>query len=446
MTIRGFFSGTIARASILLAFFTIAGKIVGLVRDRILVGQFGASTELDLYYAAFRIPDLIFNLFILGATSSAIVPIFIEHYQKDKQRAWDIAQNFLNVTFVGVCMASLVVIIFAQPLAGLIGPGFNPDQLALLAQLMRVMMVSSVVFAASTVLGSILHALQRFLAFSLAPILYNVGIILGALYVVPQMSALGQENIMGLALGVVLGSLMHLAIQAPVAYQAGFRFGTLFNISDGAFRRMITLMIPRTLALGAYNVGLTIITGIASLVGTGSITILNLATNIQFVPVSVIGISLATAVFPQLSAHASRQEIGELHKKLTYSLWTTLWMSGIVAVGIFLFRQPLIDIIFRVGAFKATDSSLTASVLGIFMFSVVAQSMMHVITRAYYALQNTRTPFLIALFSIALNVALSMLFALKYHQGVVGIAIATAIAYNINFLLLYVAFRRRYTP
>lgn len=428
----------------LLGFFTIVGKLVGLLRDRILAGQFGASTELDVYYAAFRIPDLVFNLLILGATSSAIVPIFIEYYQKDKAGAWRVAQNFLNVMVAGVAVLSVIVLVLAKPIAHLIGPGFGPAEIEILSNLMRIMLLSTFIFAVSTILGSILHALQRFLVYALAPVFYNLGIIVGAIYFVPLFEQWGYHGIYGLGFGVVLGALLHLLVQLPVALREGFRFGTLFDMSDYGFRQMITLMVPRTLALGAYNIGLTIITGIASLLGSGSITIINLATNLQFVPVSVVGISLATAIFPQLSSHAITKDVPEFKRKLNRALGITFMLTGIIAVLMFVFRQLIIDIIFQVGTFKEADRILTASVLGIFMFSVMAQSLMHVITRAYYAFKNTKTPFLVAVSSIVLNVGLSYVLGLQLGMGVRGIAIATAIAYNLNFILLYILFRRQY--
>lgn len=438
------FKSKIFRASVLLGSFTILGKLIGLLRDRILAGQFGASTELDVYYAAFRIPDLVFNLLILGATSSAIVPIFIEYYQRDKAGAWRIAQNFLNVMVVGVAILSVIVFIFAQPIAHLIGPGFGLGETDVLANLMRIMLLSTLVFAVSTILGSILHALQRFLVYALAPVFYNLGIIFGAVYLVPLFEQWGYHGIYGLGFGVVLGAVLHLAIQLPVALREGFRFGTFFDVSDHAFRRMVTLMIPRTLSLGAYNIGLTVVTSIASLLGSGSITIINLATNLQYVPVSVVGISLATAIFPQLASHATTQDIPEFKRKLNRALKITLISTSLIAVLMFVFRQLIIDIIFQVGNFKEADRVLTATVLGIFMFSVMAQSLMHIITRAYYAFQNTKTPFVVALFSIVLNVLLSYIFGLRMGMGVRGIAIATVLAYNINFVLLYTLFRRRY--
>src|SRR3989344_1442722 len=439
------FKSRIFRASALIGVLTIVGKLVGLWRDRVLAGQFGASAELDVYYAAFRIPDLVFNLLILGATSSAIVPIFIEYYQRDKASAWRTIQNFLNIMVVGVAFLSVIVLVLAQPIASWIGPGFESAQVATLANLMRIMLVSTLVFAVSTVLGSVLHALQRFLVYALASVFYSLGIIAGAVFLVPLFERWGYNGIYGLGVGVVLGALLHLLIQLPVALREGFRFGRLFDISDYAFKRMITLMIPRTLALGAYNIGLTIVTGITSLLGSGSITIINLATNLQFVPVSVVGISLATAIFPQLSSDATTKDTAEFKRKLNYALKITLFLTAIIAVSVFVFRELIVDIIFRVGSFSETDRAVTASVLGIFMFSVMAQSLIHIITRAYYAFQNTKTPFLVAIFSIVLNVWLSYALGLQLGMGVKGIAIATVVAYNINFILLYVLFKRRYS-
>src|SRR3989344_3836424 len=230
----------ILRAGTMVAFFTIVGKLLGLWRDRILAGQFGASVELDIYYAAFRM-----------AASPRSAPFFTECWQKEGPAPGGAAGNFLNVMSAGVFAISLVAMIFAEPIARLIGPGFEPDSILILAGLIRIMLIRSMIFAVSTILGSILHALQRFLAYSLAPVFYNLGIIAGAIYLAPRW------GIYGVGRGVVVGAALHLAVQLPVAWQAGFRFSRAFDLSDGAFRRMIGLMVPRTLALGAYNVGLT---------------------------------------------------------------------------------------------------------------------------------------------------------------------------------------------
>lgn len=438
------FSGKIWRASLLLGLFTLLAKVSGLVRDRVLASQFGASTHLDIYYSAFRLPDLIFNLFILGAISSAFVPIFLEYYHRDEERAWKIAQNFLNVAVTAVIGASVLIFIFAWPLSFLVAPGFSNADRTLLVQLIRLMLFSPLIFAFSTVIGSILQALERFVAYAAAPIVYNIGIMIGALYLVPWVSVRGYSEVLGLGLGVILGALLHLLIQLPVVLHAGFRFGMVFGFADDAVRKILKLMAPRTVGTGAYSVESIVTNAFASTMPVGSITILNLADSLQFVPISVLGVSMATAVFPRLSAHASASERFEFREKLNEALRNTFTAVTVIVLLMFFLRRAIIRFVFEAGAFRSVDASATASVLGIFLFGVIAQSLIPIMSRGFYALQDTRTPVAIALGAIALNVILGGIFTLVFHWGVGGLATSFAIAGNLHFLTLYSAFRAKY--
>lgn len=439
-----FLKKSIARASIMLAFFSFAAKLTGLLRDRILASQFGAGTHLDVYYSAFKLPDLIMNLIIFGAVSSAFIPVFLEAFKREEKSAWRVAQNFVNVAFVSVVAASAVMAIFARPLASLIAPGFSGADQALLVQLLRLMLLSPVIFSLSTIMGSILQALERFVVYAIAPILYNLGIIIGALYLVPIMRSHGYPEVLGLGYGVVLGALMHLAIQFPSAYHAGFRFKAIFDLADEQFRKIVWLMIPRTIGIGASSFETIVINAFASLLGSGSITVLTFASNLQFVPITVLGISVATAVFPQLAAHGSQDETAAFRSKLRSALRQASFWVGLTAVVVFIFRELVIRIIFQSGAFKGADVHATATLLGIFMFGVVAQSLVPIMSRAFYAMQNTRTPMVVTFLSIALNIGLGYLFTFVFGWGVKGLATSYVIAGNVNFLLLYLNFRRMY--
>lgn len=432
------------RASAVLALFSFVAKLTGLWRDRILAGQFGASSDLDVYYSAFKIPDLVFNLLVLGAVSSAIIPVFIEWYQRDREQAWRMIQNVLNVVFVAVIVVSIAAFIFAGPLGYLVAPGFGSAQHALLVQLLRIMLLSPIIFSISSILGAILQARERFIAYAIAPVFYNIGIIAGAWWLVPYFGSHGYPQVYGLAFGVVLGVLGHLAVQLPSALAAGFRFARVLNFKDTGLMRIVRLTIPRTLSLGVYTIGLVIVNALASLLGAGSITIWNIATNLQFLPVSIFGISLATAAFPRLSSDVSSGEKERFHHTLYETLLRTTLIVGVSAIVILLLREPIVRILFQTGTFNESDAHATATVVGIFMLGVVAQSLMYVLTRAYYALQDTRTPFYIALFGIGLQVGLSLFFTFALHWDVRGLALATAIAYNLHYTVLYLAFRKKY--
>ncbi len=238
---------------------------------------------------------------------------------------------------------------------------------------------------------------------------------------------------------------MHLLLQAGAALKAGFRFRLIWDMADDGFNKIIRLMIPRTLGLGAYSIESAVTNAIASTLGAGSITVFNFANNIQFVPIAVLGVSVATAVFPRLSSHASSQEFEAFWSRLKEALGRTLMIVGSVAVLVFLFRELIIKIIFQTGAFRGGDVHATAQILGIFMFGVVAQSLIPIMSRAFYALQNTRTPVMISVLAIAVNISLALLFTFRFHFGIQGLAWAFAISGNLNFLLLYLLFRRRYS-
>lgn len=436
------FKSKIFRSSVILGVFSFAASFVGLLRDRVFASQFGATRTLDIYYSAFKIPDLIFNLFILGAVSSAFIPVFIQHYRTDEKKAWRISQNFLNISFTAVIIACGIMILFIRPLATLVAPGFSGADRESVIQLMRLMLLSPIIFSVSTIIGSTLQALERFWAFAIAPILYNTGIIIGAIYFVPIMRAHGYQDVLGLGLGVILGASMHLVVQLVAAWRAGFRFGPIFDFSDENFKSIMKLMIPRTIGLGAYSIDSAIINALASMLGAGSIAMLNFANNLQFVPISVVGISAAIAVFPRLSFHASGDERVEFKKKLNAALKGTALIVTAGAVVLFFMSEWVIRILFGVGLFHGQSITITAGILSLYMLGVTAQSLIPILSRAFYALKHTRTPVIISLISIAVNVSLASFFTFYLHWDVRGLALSFAIAGNVNFFLLWVSFKK----
>ncbi len=438
----GGYTGKIYQAGAILAFFSLASRLVGLWRDRILAGQFGVSTTLDIYYSAFKIPDFIFNLIVLGAVSSAFIPIFIEKYRYDKINAWRLSQNFLSAVFSMVFAACILLFVFMRPLSFIFIPGFTGADRELAINLTRLMLLSPIIFSLSTVIGSILQALEKFWTYALAPIFYNIGIIIGAIYIVPFVGTHGYHPVYGLGLGVILGALLHFLVQLPAVLHVGFRFGLVFNWADEGLRRIFKLMIPRTIGLGAYSIDSIVTNAIASTMTAGSIAMFNFANNLQFVPISVIGISMATAVFPSLSFHASGQEKSEFSRKLRDALKNTFLIVILLAIVIAIFSPIIVRILFGNGLFSGEGVQQTAAILSIFMIGVVAQSLVPIISRAFYAIQNTRTPVMISILTIVINIFLGLLFSFVFHWGVRGLALAFSISGNFNFLLLWLMFHR----
>ena len=436
------FKSKIFRASVILGIFSFAASAMGLLRDRVFASQFGASRTLDIYYSAFKIPDLIFNLFILGAVSAAFIPVFIRQYRTDEKKAWDVTRNFLNIALTAVVVSCGIMILFIRPLAALVAPGFSGADRESVIQLMRLMLLSPIIFSVSTIIGSALQALERFWAFAIAPILYNLGIIVGAFYFVPIMRAHGYQEVLGLGLGVIFGALMHLSVQLVASWRAGFRFGPIFDFSDHNFRDILKLMIPRTVGLGAFSIDSAIINALASMLGAGSIAMLNFANNLQSVPISVVGISVAIVIFPRLSFHASGNEKEEFKKKLNYALKTTALIVTAGAVVLFLLSEWVIRLLFGVGLFHGQNITITAGILSLYMLGVTAQSLIPILSRAFYALHNTKIPVITSVIAIAVNLSLASLFTFYFNWDVRGLALAFAIAGNVNFILLWLAFTR----
>ncbi len=425
---------TIFGAGVVLASFNLLSKIIGLLRDRILASSFGAGDTLDIYYTAFRIPDFVFNLIVIGAVSAAFIPVFIEKYEKDKEGAWDLVSNFLNFALLAIAVISLILLIFTPQLMEFVAPGFDLEKKEAAIALTRLMFLSPIIFAISTIVGSTLQSLHKFLSYAIAPVFYNVGIIIGALVFAPMM----DRPYMGLGWGLVLGALLHLSVQFPTLINSGFNWRSILNFKDAALRKIITLMIPRTIGLAALQVNFIVINAIASTLAVGSITVFNFANHLQYLPIGFFGASLATAIFPTFTRRALDNR-ALFVKNVSSAIKNITLMVLPVSVAIYFLRFWIVDIVLGVGNFNISDVTLTADVLGIFSFSILAYSLILVLSKAYFAAQDTRTPVILSIISMTVNVFLSFQFA---YLGVVGLAIAFSLAGNLNAFLLLIGLRK----
>ncbi|MEA3293212.1 MAG: lipid II flippase MurJ, partial [Patescibacteria group bacterium] len=262
---------TINSAALVLGAASFVSAVLGLFKNRLLAGVFGAGNELDIYYASFRIPDFITMVLIMGAISAAIIPVFSEYLVRSKEDAWKFFSNLLNLFLFFLIFISIILFIFTPQLISLIAPGFGPEKKALTIVLTRIMFFSPILLGISNIISGTLRVFQRFLVTSLSPILYNAGIIFGLLFFVPLM------GLKGLAWGVVLGGFLHLLIQIPILIKLGFRSKLIFNIKEPGFLKVVKLTIPRSIGLAASQINLIVVTAIASCMVAGSIAIFNLA-------------------------------------------------------------------------------------------------------------------------------------------------------------------------
>ena len=284
---------SISFASLILAVSYFFSAMLGLFRDHLLAGKFGAGNELDVYYAAFTIPDFVALILVFGAISSAIIPIFSSYLSNSEDDAWKYAANLLNIFLVFLITVCLVFIIFAPFFVSLIAPGFSPEKRETTALLMRIMFLSPIILGVSNIISGILQVFKRFLVTALAPLLYNLGIIIGILFFVPKF------GLVGLAFGVVFGGVLHLLIQLPVFFHSGFVYKPLFNFKHAGVVKTLKLMVPRSLGLGAGQLNTIATTAIASTLITGSITVFSLANNLSSIMVNAFAVSLSTAFFPE---------------------------------------------------------------------------------------------------------------------------------------------------
>jgi putative peptidoglycan lipid II flippase len=436
---------SITVAAILVAMSSLLSRLLGVLRDHILAGQFGAGQILDSYYAAFRVPDLAFNLLVLGALSAGLIPVFtglIKDFKGtvtnlfglENTEAWKLINNTLNLILISLGFCSVLGIIFAGPLIKLvIAPGFSPEMQMKTAELSRIMFLSPIILAVSSIFSGVLQTFKRFFIYSLAPIFYNVGIIVGALFLVPIW------GIYGLAWGVVFGAILHMSIQMPAVFALGYKYAPILDLADRNLRKIMMMMVPRTLSLAVSQLNLVIITSIASGLNSGSLTVFNLSNNLQYFPIGIFGVSFAIAAFPSLSAAAKDNK--KLVRNFSWTFRQILFFIVPSTILLLVLRAQIVRVILGNGAFSWQDTILTYQTLAYFTISLFAQASAPLLIRVFYAQEDTKTPFIIGIISVAFERVIALYFAKK--MGVAGLALSFSLANVLNFVLLWVMLRIR---
>ena len=391
-------------AAIILGTAFLVSAILGLIRDRLLAGTFGIGDELDIYYTAFRIPDFITMVLLVGAISAAIIPIFTEQLIKSKERAMKYLSNLLNSFLIILIIICGILFIFAPQVISVIAPGFCEDKKILVVTLTRIMLFSPILLGISNIISGILRVFKRFLITALCPIMYNLGIIIGIIFFVPIM------GIKGLAWGVVLGGALHLIIQLPILYKLGFRAQKILDFADVNFIKTIKLTIPRSIGLMSSQINLIIVTVIASGLTKGSIGVFNLAEGLSRPVLSLIAISFSVAAFPAMSLSYSENNQAKFKSIFNSVFYKILGLSLGASALLFIFRQSIVDIIYQTGEFSAIDSALCAACLGMFCIGIFAQGLILLIAKAFYARQNTKIPALASIAGTLINIILCLYF------------------------------------
>ncbi|MGZ8515244.1 MAG: murein biosynthesis integral membrane protein MurJ [Candidatus Limnocylindrales bacterium] len=407
------------RGAILLALLTFGGYAMGLVRDRIFARTFGAGTELDAYNAAFVLPELALDVLVAGGLTAPFVPIFLGLRDGDgsDRAAQEFGQTILTLTVLVMAIASAILFLLAPITVSVIAPGFESaaDQ-DLYTGLFRVMCITPVIFAASIALGEVLVADRRFLFYGLAPLLYNGGIVVGSVLFADSL------GIYGAALGAVLGALLHLGIRVAGIRRTGFRIRARLAVRTAAVREFIKLMLPKMASHPVDPLTFLYFTALATHFGAGNVSAVSFARNFQSVPVSLIGVSIAVAAFPVLSAAAASGDRQGFARILTTNLATTAILTGVAALGLFVLSRVVISVLLGGGAFDAEDVTLTAGLLAAFAISIPLESLTHLLARAFYATHNTVIPVVASVAALAVIVVSGE--ALGPRIGVTAIPIA----------------------
>ena len=394
------------QAAYLLASFALLSQLLALVRDRLLASSFGAGSALDVYYAAFRVPDLLFATVASLLSLYALLPVLSRLELAGKGSAGFLSKILLFF-FIGMGALAAVLFVLAPRLAPLVAPGIAEGNLVLL---MRILLLQPILLGASNILASLTQMRHRFVLYSVSPLLYNFGIIFGIVTLYPRM------GIEGLAWGVVLGAAMHVALQVPFFSSERTVVMPLREVWAG-LREVLKLSVPRTLALSMGQISLLILTAMASFLAPGSIAVFMFAFNLQAVPLAIIGVSYSVAAFPTLSRLHASGESGEFLRHIEAALRHVLFWTIPAMVFVIVLRAQLVRTILGAGAFDWEATRLTAAALALFVISLAAQSVTLLIARGYYAAGRTARPLMFALFSTAVAVLSAAFFVALFHAS-----------------------------
>lgn len=382
-------------AAYLLAFFALLSQILALVRDRLLAHFFGAGQVLDIYYASFRIPDFIFASVASLVSISVLIPFLSSKLESDENGARSFLNNIFTAFFFFISSVSIVVFIFTPYLVQAIYPGFTGADASNVILLTRILLLSPIFLGLSNLLASITQTFRQFFVYALSPLLYNVGIIFGVLFLYPVF------GIAGLGAGVIVGAVLHLAIQVPVVRTSGFMPRLSFTLKWAEIKEIILTSLPRTFALSTHQLALLFLVSLASLMASGSIAIFNLSFNLQSVPLSIIGVSYSLAAFPTLSRlYSSGQTLEFFNNVVAATRYIIFWSLPAIVLFIVL-RAQIVRTLFGSGQFDWDDTRLTAAALALFVLSLIGQSLNQLFVRGYYAAGNTRKPLIVNLTSSA---------------------------------------------
>ena len=396
------------QAAYLLAGFAFLSQVLALVRDRLLAASFGAGSTLDVYYAAFRIPDFIFITVGSMVSISVLIPFLMDKMKSGQEEGKKFISNIFSFFFLLIVISATIAFFLVPFLSKYLFPGFTGEKLDQVVELTRILLLSPIFLGLSNILGTLTQAYRRFFLYALSPVLYNLGIIVGVLFIYPTF------GLAGLAYGVILGAILHFAIQIPFVVETGLFPRLNLNFDFKEIKRVLFISIPRTFTLGSDSISIIFLLSFASLMTAGSIAVFNFSYNLQSVPLSIIGVSYSLAAFPILIKYFSSGEKEKFAEQSIASARHIVFWSVPVVVLFVVLRAQIVRTILGSGHFSWSDTRLTAAALAIFAMSLVFQNLTMLFVRAYYAVGKTKKPFIAKFINAATTVLFGYIFMLAY--------------------------------
>jgi len=436
--------GLNTRAAGVVAGAVMLSRVLGLARELIFAGLFGAGRGMDAFLTAFRAPNLLRDLFAEGALSTAFVTVFSQRIATEGEgSAWKLASKMATLTTVFMSLVSLLGVIFAAQFIGFLAPGFPAEKAALTIELTRIMYPFILLVSLAALVMGMLNATNRFTVPALASSFFNIGSIAGGVafgwWLDPHF---GERSLIGLALGTLLGGLLQLGVQLPGLHRAGFRFVMDFNWRDPGVRQVLLLMLPAVIAASAVQINVMINSIFASYLGNGPISWLSYAFRLMQLPLGVFGVAVATVTLPVISKASALGDMGRFRSTLARAMRLAVFLTLPAAVGLIVLAQPIIALIYQRGKFLDADTLHTAEALQFYAVGLVGYSCIKVLSPAFYAINHKWTPMVVSFLSIGMNLGLNWLFIFRLGMGHRGLALSTALAATVNFSLLYLLMTR----
>ena len=439
---------SVKAAAVVLASSTLISALLGLFRDRLLNSYYLGTypTGIDAYTAAFTIPDFMFFILTSGALAVSFIPVFNQRLATgNKKSAWELSASLTNLLALLTLIASILIMIFAEPLIRyVVSPGLDESGMILAINMTRVIAINPFLFSIATVLTSIQQAVGRFVFYSFAPAIYNIGIIIGITWFTGGINLFGVQifegGIMGVAVGVILGAVMQLIVSLIGLFGLGFDYDFKINWKNQGFRTILKLLPARSLDQGIDYVNAIVNTNLSSRMGAGAVRSFNQASSLHQMPINLIGVAISTAFFPKLTEELGAGDENEFYNTFRKALRMIIWISLPIAAIAFFTRGYVVSFISNIGN---TDSNITiASVLGMLCIAIFARSVFHIASRGFYAYQDTKTPFRVSIVAIGLTILLSIWFYMSGF-GVAGLGLAQSLGAIIEIIILLSILQRR---